>query len=148
MVVFNTCAVRENADNKLCGNLSHLVPRKQGDPDMQIAVGGCLAQKDATRAPRPVGGCRLRHAQHRVAADAARRARRKAAQVEIVEALQEFPSNLPAARESAYAARFDLRRVQQHLRSASSPRCAAGGRPQARRVLAEVQSLVDQGVLE
>ena len=46
VVVFNTCAVRENADNKLYGNLSHLAPRKQANPDMQIAVGGCLAQKD------------------------------------------------------------------------------------------------------
>ena len=46
VVVFNTCAVRENADNKLYGNLSHLAPRKQADPNMQIAVGGCLAQKD------------------------------------------------------------------------------------------------------
>ena len=46
VVVFNTCAVRENADNKLYGNLSHLAPRKQADPHMQIAVGGCLAQKD------------------------------------------------------------------------------------------------------
>ena len=44
VVVFNTCAVRENADNKLYGNISHLAPRKQADPDMQIAVGGCLAQ--------------------------------------------------------------------------------------------------------
>ena len=32
VVVFNTCAVRENADNKLYGNLSHLAPRKQADP--------------------------------------------------------------------------------------------------------------------
>ncbi len=46
VVVFNTCAVRENADNKLYGNLSHLAPRKKTDPHMQIAVGGCLAQKD------------------------------------------------------------------------------------------------------
>ena len=46
VVVFNTCAVRENADNKLYGNLSHLAPRKNADPGMQIAVGGCLAQKD------------------------------------------------------------------------------------------------------
>ena len=43
VVVFNTCAVRENADNKLYGNISHLAPRKQADPTMQIAVGGCLA---------------------------------------------------------------------------------------------------------
>lgn len=48
VVVFNTCAVRENADNRLYGNLSHLAPRKRANPDMQIAVGGCLAQKTAT----------------------------------------------------------------------------------------------------
>src|SRR5438132_817629 len=46
VVVFNTCAVRENADNKLYGNLSHLAPIKAARPGMQIAVGGCLAQKD------------------------------------------------------------------------------------------------------
>src|SRR5271155_3131212 len=43
---FNTCARPGDADNKLYGNLSHLAPRKRGNPDMQIAVGGCLAQKD------------------------------------------------------------------------------------------------------
>ena len=46
IVVFNTCAVRENADNKLYGNLSFLAPIKKLNPGMQIAVGGCLAQKD------------------------------------------------------------------------------------------------------
>ena len=45
VVVFNTCAVRENADNKLYGNLGHLAPVKARHPGMQIAVGGCLAQK-------------------------------------------------------------------------------------------------------
>ncbi|MET1036268.1 MAG: tRNA (N6-isopentenyl adenosine(37)-C2)-methylthiotransferase MiaB, partial [Arthrobacter sp.] len=43
VVVFNTCAVRENADNKLYGNLGHLAPIKAARPGMQIAVGGCLA---------------------------------------------------------------------------------------------------------
>ncbi|MDQ1201490.1 tRNA A37 methylthiotransferase MiaB [Rhodococcus sp. SORGH_AS303] len=55
LVVFNTCAVRENADNKLYGNLGQLRPAKDENPDMQIAVGGCLAQKDrdvvVTKAP-------------------------------------------------------------------------------------------------
>src|SRR2546430_8753736 len=55
VVVFNTCAVRENADNRLYGNLGHLLPVKNARPGMQIAVGGCLAQKDragiADRAP-------------------------------------------------------------------------------------------------
>src|SRR3954468_14525334 len=46
IVVFNTCAVRENADNRLYGNLGHLRPVKDAHPGMQIAVGGCLAQKD------------------------------------------------------------------------------------------------------
>src|SRR6059036_2363638 len=46
VVVLNTCAVRENADNRLYGNLGHLRPAKTAHPDMQIAVGGCLAQKD------------------------------------------------------------------------------------------------------
>ena len=46
IVVFNTCAVRENADNQLYGNLGHLRPVKSARPGMQIAVGGCLAQKD------------------------------------------------------------------------------------------------------
>src|ERR1700710_2171533 len=44
--VFNTCAVRENADNKLYGNLGYLGSVKKKHPGMQIAVGGCLAQKD------------------------------------------------------------------------------------------------------
>src|SRR3954451_16310684 len=46
LVVFNTCAVRENADNKLYGSLGHLRPTKEARDGMQIAVGGCLAQKD------------------------------------------------------------------------------------------------------
>src|SRR5690606_40550391 len=40
------CAVRENADNRLYGNLGHLAPVKAKKPGMQIAVGGCMAQKD------------------------------------------------------------------------------------------------------
>ena len=68
VVVFNTCAVRENADNKLYGNLGQLRAAKLRKPEMQIAVGGCMAQKDrgmiVERAPwvdvtRPTAaGCR------------------------------------------------------------------------------------------
>src|SRR6202034_4773773 len=46
LIVFNTCAVRENADNRLYGNLGQLLPVKNTHPGLQIAVGGCLAQKD------------------------------------------------------------------------------------------------------
>ena len=46
LIVFNTCAVRENADKRLYGTLGHLKKVKESQPDLQIAVGGCLAQKD------------------------------------------------------------------------------------------------------
>src|SRR2546423_9258361 len=46
VVVLNTCAVRENADNKLYGSLGHLKPLKERNQRMRIVVAGCLAQKD------------------------------------------------------------------------------------------------------
>src|SRR3990170_4320772 len=46
VVVLNTCCIRENADNKLYGTLGHLKSLKERKPGMQIAVAGCLAQKD------------------------------------------------------------------------------------------------------
>ncbi len=49
VVVFNTCCVRENADNKLYGHLGALKGLRHSRPDLQIAVGGCLAQKDRER---------------------------------------------------------------------------------------------------
>ncbi|HXW33498.1 MAG TPA: tRNA (N6-isopentenyl adenosine(37)-C2)-methylthiotransferase MiaB, partial [Acidimicrobiales bacterium] len=44
VVVLNTCCIRENADNRLYGHLGHLKALRERRPDMQIAVGGCLAQ--------------------------------------------------------------------------------------------------------
>ena len=107
VVVFNTCAVRENADNKLYGNLSHLAPRKQAEPDMQIAVGGCLAQKDREHLLRKAPWVDVVFGTHNIGSLPAlldRARHNRVAQVEIAEALREFPSNLPTARESAYAA--------------------------------------------
>src|SRR5436305_8938861 len=46
VVVLNTCCIRENADNRLYVHLGHLKAVKARRPGMQIAVGGCLAQKD------------------------------------------------------------------------------------------------------
>ncbi|WP_143146367.1 tRNA (N6-isopentenyl adenosine(37)-C2)-methylthiotransferase MiaB [Ferrithrix thermotolerans] len=46
VVVLNTCCIRENADNKLYGNLGHLSALKAERPGMKIVVAGCLAQKD------------------------------------------------------------------------------------------------------
>ncbi len=153
VVVFNTCAVRENADNKLYGNLSHLAPRKNADPDMQIAVGGCLAQKDRAAVLQRAPWVDVVFGTHNIGSlpvllERARHNRE--AQVEIVEALQEFPSALPAARESAYAAWVSIS-VGCNNTCTFCIVPSLRGKEVDRRpgdILAEVQSLVDQGVLE
>src|SRR5438552_18939160 len=52
VIVLNTCAIRENADNKLYGNLGHLKPPKDRRPDLSIVVAGSLAQNDQGQLPR------------------------------------------------------------------------------------------------
>ena len=153
VVVFNTCAVRENADNKLYGNLSHLAPRKQADPNMQIAVGGCLAQKDRaavlTRAP----WVDVVFGTHNIGSLPAlldRARHNRVAQVEILDALEEFPSNLPAARESSYAAWVSIS-VGCNNTCTFCIVPSLRGKEVDRRpgdILAEVTALVEQGVLE
>ena len=107
VVVFNTCAVRENAADRLYGNLGHLLPQKK-QPGMQIAVGGCLAQMERSpdHAARALGRRRLRHAQHRPRCPRCWSGPgcRHEAQAEFAETLETFPSLLPARRQSAYAA--------------------------------------------
>ena len=153
VVVFNTCAVRENADNKLYGNLSHLAPRKQADPGMQIAVGGCLAQKDRESVLAKAPWVDVVFGTHNIGSLPAllERARHnRQAQVEIAESLLEFPSTLPAARESAYAAWVSISVGCNNTCTfciVPSLRGLEVDRPPAD-ILAEVRSLVDQGVLE
>ena len=153
IVVFNTCAVRENADNKLYGNLSHLAPRKNADPNMQIAVGGCLAQKDRDAVLKKAPWVDVVFGTHNIGSLPVllERARhQRVAQVEIAESLQEFPSALPAARESAYAAWVSIS-VGCNNTCTFCIVPALRGKEVDRRpgdVLAEVQTLVDQGVLE
>src|SRR4249919_467508 len=153
VVVFNTCAVRENADNRLYGNLGHLASVKARTPGMQIAVGGCLAQKDRGEIVRRAPWVDVVFGTHNIGSlpTLLERARHnREAQVEIVEALQEFPSALPAARESAYAAWVSIS-VGCNNTCTFCIVPALRGKEVDRRpgdVLAEVQSLVDQGVLE
>jgi tRNA-2-methylthio-N6-dimethylallyladenosine synthase len=153
VVVFNTCAVRENADNKLYGNLSHLAPRKRANPDMQIAVGGCLAQKDRDTVLRKAPWVDVVFGTHNIGSlpTLLERARHnKVAQVEIAEALQQFPSSLPSARESSYAAWVSISVgcnnsctfcIVPALRGKEVDRSPTD-------ILAEVRSLVDEGVVE
>jgi tRNA-2-methylthio-N6-dimethylallyladenosine synthase len=153
LVVFNTCAVRENADNKLYGNLGHLKPVKDAHPGMQIAVGGCLAQKDQGLIVQRAPYVDVVFGTHNVGALPVllERARvEQEAQVELLEALEVFPSTLPARRESTYSAWVSISvGCDNTCTFCIVP--SLRGKEQDRRpgeVLAEVEVLVAQGVLE
>lgn len=153
LVVFNTCAVRENADNKLYGHLSQLVPHKHKNKDFQVAVGGCLAQKDQDTILKkspvvdvvfgthnigslPVLLERARHNEH--------------AEIEILESLETFPSALPTKRDQAYAGWVSIS-VGCNNTCTFCIVPSLRGKEEDRRpgdILAEVQALVDQGAVE
>ncbi|NNG96911.1 tRNA (N6-isopentenyl adenosine(37)-C2)-methylthiotransferase MiaB [Gordonia araii NBRC 100433] len=153
LVVFNTCAVRENADNKLYGNLSHLAPVKRRKPGMQIAVGGCLAQKDKSTVLDRAPWVDVVFGTHNIGSLPAlldRARHNDEAQVEILESLERFPSTLPARRDSAYSGWVSVSVgcnntctfcIVPSLRGKETDRRPAD-------ILSEVQALVDQGVLE
>jgi tRNA-2-methylthio-N6-dimethylallyladenosine synthase len=153
VVVFNTCAVRENADNKLYGNLSHLAPIKAANPDLQIAVGGCLAQKDRDTITAKAPYVDVVFGTHNIGALPVllERARvQQEAQVEILESLDVFPSTLPTKRQSAYAAWVSVS-VGCNNTCTFCIVPALRGKEKDRRpgdVLAEVEALVADGVSE
>jgi len=153
IVVFNTCAVRENADNKLYGNLSFLAPIKKKNPAMQIAVGGCLAQKDQSIILKKAPYVDVVFGTHNVGSLPLllERARiEEESQVEILESLEHFPSTLPARRFSAFTSWVSISVgcnntctfcIVPALRGVEKDRAASD-------VLKEMQMLVDQGVIE
>ena len=106
VVVLNTCCIRENADNKLYGNLGHLKSLKDRRPDMQIAVAGCLAQKDRELIQARAPHTDVVFGTHNVASAAAllERARVDGPVMEILEESEDFPSALPARRDVPWAA--------------------------------------------
>ncbi|MCC2322015.1 tRNA (N6-isopentenyl adenosine(37)-C2)-methylthiotransferase MiaB [Cellulomonas xiejunii] len=154
VLVINTCAVRENAADKLYGNLGRLAGTKRSRPGgMQIAVGGCLAQKDRAgiveRAPwvDVVFGT---HNLDVLPALLERSRHNAAAEVEIAESLQVFPSTLPTRRESVYAGWVSISVgcnntctfcIVPHLRGKERDR-----RPGE--ILTEVEALVATGAIE
>src|SRR5689334_5960357 len=153
VVVLNTCAVRENADNKLYGNLGHLAPVKAAHPGMQIAVGGCLAQKDRATITQKAPWVDVVFGTHNIGSLPVllERARvQEEAQVEILESLDVFPSTLPTRRESAYAAWVSVS-VGCNNTCTFCIVPSLRGKEKDRRpgeILAEIEALVAEGVSE
>ena len=153
LVVFNTCAVRENAADRLYGNLGHLFPVKKSHAGMQIAVGGCLAQMERQKITERAPWVDVVYGTHNIGAlprllEQARQ--RQEAQAEFEETLATFPSLLPARRQSPYSAWVSISVgcnntctfcIVPSLRGTERDR-----RPGD--VLAEVAALAADGVLE
>ena len=106
VVVLNTCCIRENADNKLYGNLGHLKALKDVRPGMQIAVAGCLAQKDRELIQQRAPQVDVVLGTHNVgrAAELLKEAEQHGPVMEILEESDAFPSALPVRRDVPYAA--------------------------------------------
>jgi tRNA-2-methylthio-N6-dimethylallyladenosine synthase len=153
VIVFNTCAVRENADNKLYGNLGQLLPRKEENPNLQIAVGGCLAQKDKETILKKAPWVDVVFGTHNIGSLPAllERSRHNAeAQVEILESLETFPSDLPTKRDSAYSALVSIS-VGCNNTCTFCIVPSLRGKERDRRpgeILAEIEALVADGVIE
>ena len=153
VIVFNTCAVRENADNKLYGNLGMLLPKKTENPNLQIAVGGCLAQKDRDTILKKAPWVDVVFGTHNIGSLPAllERARHnEEAAIEIVESLETFPSNLPTKRDSTYAAWVSIS-VGCNNTCTFCIVPSLRGKERDRRpgeILAEIEALVADGVIE
>ena len=153
LVVFNTCAVRENADNKLYGNLGRVASVKAANPGMQIAVGGCLAQKDRDTITQRAPYVDVVFGTHNIGSLPVllERARiQEESQVEILEALEVFPSTLPSKRDSVFAAWVSIS-VGCNNTCTFCIVPSLRGKEKDRRpgdVLAEVEALVVDGVVE
>ena len=153
LVVFNTCAVREAADERLYGSLTRYIYTKDTNPNFQIAVGGCLAQKDRGEIIKRAPWVDVVFGTHNFGAlpRLLERARiEREAQVEILESLEHFPSTLPARRHSAFSAWVSISVgcnntctfcIVPALRGIEKDRAPED-------VIGEIQTLVDQGVVE
>jgi len=153
VVVINTCAVRENADNKLYGNLGHLGTIKKKRDGMQIAVGGCLAQKDKNTILDKAPWVDVVFGTHNMGSlpTLLERARHNGeAQLEILESLDVFPSTLPTKRDSTYSGWVSIS-VGCNNTCTFCIVPALRGKEKDRRpgdILSEIRALVDDGAIE
>ena len=153
IVVINTCAVRENADNRLYGNLGQLAAIKRQHEGMQIAVGGCLAQKDRGTILEKAPWVDVVFGTHNMGAlpKLLERARHnEEAQLEILEALDVFPSTLPTKRDSTYSGWVSIS-VGCNNTCTFCIVPSLRGKEKDRRpgdVLGEIRALVDDGAIE
>ncbi|HKT57144.1 MAG TPA: tRNA (N6-isopentenyl adenosine(37)-C2)-methylthiotransferase MiaB [Microbacterium sp.] len=153
VVVINTCAVRDNAAGKLYGTLGHLKSRKDQHAGMQIAVGGCLAQMDKDTVLDKAPWVDVVFGTHNMGSlpSLLERARHNGeAELEILEALEVFPSTLPTKRDSVYSGWVSIS-VGCNNTCTFCIVPSLRGKEKDRRpgdILSEIKLLVDDGAIE
>ena len=157
VVVLNTCCIRENADQRLYGTLGRLKELVDAKPGLQIAVGGCLAQKDRERIQEKVGWVDVVFGTHNLtsAPGLLRRAETEGPVMEILDAPAPESGNNPllgsgAVRELPYAAWVNIQTGCDNSCAFCIVPSVRG--PEASRTLddivAEVELLARSGVTE
>ena len=151
VVVFNTCCIRENADQRLYGNLGRMKAIKDTRPAMKIVVGGCLAQKDRTQIQERAPYVDVVLGTHNLASlpRLLRESESKPA-FEILEQTEVFPSALPARRSLPWHAWVSIS-IGCNNACTFCIVPAVRGVEVSRRVgdiAGEVAQLVDDGVVE
>ena len=151
VVVFNTCCIRENADQRLYGNLGHMKSIKDTRPDMKIVVGGCLAQKDRTQIQERAPYVDVVLGTHNLASlPRLLRESESGPSFEILEQTEIFPSALPARRSLPWHAWVSIS-IGCNNACTFCIVPAVKGAEVSRRVgdiAGEVAQLVDDGVVE
>ena len=155
IIVFNTCCIRENAENHAFGNIGALKKLKRQKKDLIIAVGGCMTQEkgktDVLKEKFPFidvifGTLNLEELPALIEEE--RRAKKRIIKIrekegEIVEGVQPFRTSFPNAWVNiAYGCNnFCSYCIVPYVRGRERSR-------KADNIIAEVQSLVDQGYKE
>ena len=153
VVVFMTCCVRENADERLRGQVRSLKSVKQARPGQVIAVGGCIGQRDGALLLRQIPHIDVVFGTHNIAhlpSLIASAYSERLPQVEVLAATSDFASDLPSRRERPWHAwvpitvgcdNFCSYCVVPYVRGREHSRPLAD-------VVAEVEALLDDGVVE
>ena len=106
VVYINTCTIRENADNRMYGNLGQLKAIKDINPEMMLVVGGCAAQKDREMVREKAPWVDVVMGTHNLdrVLDLMDHAEHWGPITEVVDELQAMPSSLPVRRELEHSA--------------------------------------------
>ena len=153
VVVFNTCAIRENADNRLYGNLGHLKPLKDANPRSADRRGGLPRAEGPGRDP----AARARgstwwsaRTRCRSCSTCSKRPKSDGPQMDVREYTEVFPSALPAARQTRSARGSRSRRAATTRARSASCRSSAGRSARARSATSwpRCRGSPDRGVVE